>query len=180
MMRLLENHFNDFYNKTMEFNIEHSLDQLRFPDGYTSTVNAKDEIKVLKYGYYKKKYTIPVKDFKKISKEDLEKYGYGLLFFTVHPGAIFTETKNVVSLGGYFEGFKGWGYDDVDLQIRLLKFTKKRARSMPGTAAFKVLHLDHKTNFNKESYVVNEAQFLDRTKLELKELVTIDRKENKF
>jgi len=180
MRRMLEVHLDDFYQSTLTQGIGQAISQLRFPDGYTTTVDEKDKIIVVKYGYYKKKYTIPQKYFKKISKKDLEKYGYGLMFFTTHPGTIFTETKHVVALGGYYEGFRGWGYDDVDLQVRLTALTNKRANAMPNKVAFRVLHLDHKMNFRKDLYHINEAAFFERCEIPVKKLSKADRTANKF
>jgi glycosyltransferase involved in cell wall biosynthesis len=180
MKRLLEEHFKDFYKNVEENGVMNALNLLSFPDGYTTTTSKGDQIKVFKYGYYMKKYTLPLKEFKKLSKADKEKYGYGLFFFTYHAGAIFTETKRVVSLGGYYEGFKGWGYDDVDLQVRISKLAKKRSRSIPKTSQFNVLHLDHKNNFSKSTYIKNEKLFFERTEMNFKKLMKIDVKTNKF
>ncbi len=181
MKRLIKSQLTSFYERVQKNGLFYEIKKLNFPDGYTTNRNKTDKLKVLKYGYYKKKYTIPLKDFKKIGKKDLEKYGYGLLFFTYHAGAVFVERKKVITVGGYCQNYHAWGYEDVDLQIKLNKvFKTKHRMSIPKTKNYDVLHLDDRNNFSKKGYDRNTRIFKERMEGNFIDLARRDKKVNKF
>lgn len=180
MKRLILSQFDSFYEKVRNNGLKKEIENLSFPDGYTTYKGKTNKIKVVRYGYYRKKYTIPINDFKKITKDELKKYGYALLFFTFHAGGTFVEKKKLITVGGYCENFIGWAYDDVDLQVKLSQISKTRRISIPKRKSYEVLHLDHKNNFNKEKYNRNQKVFEERLKIDIKTLIREDKRKNKF
>ena len=65
-----------------------------------------------------------------------------------HCGTIFTRTRDLVSVGGYHEGFISWGVWDADAQWKLENQTGMRL--IPYKEEFGVIHLDHeRSHFSK-------------------------------
>ena len=73
--------------------------------------------------------------------------------------------KDFIKINGFDESFQGWGHEDADLAVRLLKTGVKRK---DGQFSLPVLHLWH-----QESNRVNEAENLRRL------LLRIDGKQTK-
>jgi len=184
MKRLLKVDQTSFYNDVSNHGLERAITALNFSDGYTTNSNPDKKLKVLRYGYYKKRYTIFTEEFKKISSAELKKYGYGLLHFTYHAGTIFTTAKALQAVGGYYENHDGWGGDDVYVQVKLGKYFKSKKghlrSSIPKTSVFTVLHLDHKKRFSKQKYQDNQDVLWNRLARDYKKIIAEDRKENGF
>lgn len=182
MKRLVVGDFEKFYGDACRDGIIEGISVLRFRDGYTTSVDKKNTVRVVPYGWRNRKMTVFRNEWKKISKKDLEMgYGYGLMSFSFHPGAIFVEKERLLRVGGYCENFKGWGFDDVDLQIKLGSTLKKRLGvAIPKRKSYEVLHLDHKGNFDRERYEVNREVFEKRREISLRKLFASDKEAGGF
>jgi len=73
--------------------------------------------------------------------------------------------KDFISINGFDEAFQGWGHEDADLAVRLLKIGVKRK---DGQFSLPVLHLWH-----QESSRLNEAENFQRLKSRIADNVTI-------
>lgn len=178
MKRLDISHFRSFVTGALRKGLEKAMDELSFPDGHTTYSGTSDAVKVMRYGYGNKKYTILTSLLNNISKEELEKYGYGLLSFTYHAGGMLVPRKAFLQVGGYCEEYLGWGYDDVDLQVKLSRYSKKKRMSIPKTKRYEVLHLDHKKNLDKVRYDRNKGIFEHRMKQDIRTLISHDKQRN--
>ena len=66
-----------------------------------------------------------------------------------HCGAVFAPTKALINIGGYHEGFIGWGVWDADAQWKLENQTGMKLT--PNRKEFSVIHLDHEKGYFSKS-----------------------------
>lgn len=159
MKRVLLEDFDTFNKWVRTKGIEQALHDLHFPNPFVGITNQRKVTLVVttnKRGYT---VTADVDDYIRATKtSELEGKDPVTFFHTLHYGGIAARTQHILDVGGYCLDFRGWGYQDRDLQHKLAeKFTLV---DFPNELRFEVLHLDHpKGYFSPERRKLNKELF---------------------
>ncbi|PLW80194.1 hypothetical protein C0585_03520 [Candidatus Woesearchaeota archaeon] len=126
----------------------------------------------------KRQATTTIKEFNEYinhpSRRGREPFYFQLLY---HAGAICCKTKLFKDVGGYFEGFINWGYEDKDLRLKLSKISPL----IELKNDYEVIHVDHKRGyFCQDSFKRNTTLFDIRSKSDISNIIKEDKLKNGF
>lgn len=88
----------------------------------------------------------------------------------VHWGGTFLTRQTAISVGGFAEGYHGWGYEDEDFHAKLAgccAMVQIRERAM--------LHFEHPRRYNNAILRTNQLRFEERLRVGAKAMISADR-----
>jgi predicted glycosyltransferase involved in capsule biosynthesis len=96
---------------------------------------------------------------------------YEVLHMDSCGGALFFNVDDFLKIGGMNEKFKGWGFEDNELRVRILKYGYK----IESISPYNCHHMDHPRSGGISSdanpfYKANEAEFKKVSEMSLEEL----------
>jgi glycosyltransferase involved in cell wall biosynthesis len=173
ILRLPLCQFDSFSNLSKAKGIEYAIENLTIPNDYIAyTENLKYELVVTED--HGRVFTASKQDYLKYKNwNNLAGMEPTIFFDTVHCGGIFAKLDYLKKVGGYYTGYKVWGYEDSDLQWKLEKLYSNI--NLSESSKLKVLHLDHeKKYFNPDFFIENQIEFDKRKKAKIKDIINSD------
>lgn len=166
MRRLPIENFREFKKLVEQVGISKALASLNLSNEFLATTdNAKRDLKITfavdHEGSLKVRAT-PMDEFLRCtSNPSIKDKESPPLFENLHYGGSFFRREHFEDVGGYYEQFINWGYEDVDLQWKFKNMFN--LQFFPKIEEFAVLHLDHeKMYISPKTANENEKKFAGR------------------
>lgn len=180
MRRIPINETEEFFSSVCKIGLKNTLDRLKHPNDYISTINAityhlvVDNKPNLAHRINQHAPMSAIFEDARKHQERGEKWKYLYWHDTIHRGGIFTSTSNARRVGGYCTEYIGYGYEDDDL---IYKLSHISTIHLLNETNLEVLHIDHSKSkyFHPSITKRNRQLFNKRLEQNPQDIIEADR-----